>query len=189
MTALPHTNPGAKRGIQLYGWDSRTGTWSGPTGLGSAGRASKRLLNTLRDVPGSSWFGPLKCASCGEPPACFFAIIHRLADCAVAMVYCGDSKTGPAEVLAVIPAELRSRLRPEFAFEFLAFASFLGAVSESAAITVQDRIAAAIEESSAADSLVFSLCTGLWPSDRDPVLSQCIETIATSLLPWLAEPR
>ena len=103
------------------------------------------------------------------------------------MVYCGDSKAGPAEVLAVVPGEFRSRLRPEFAFEFLAYASFLGAISESAAITVQDQITAAIAESSASDSLVFSLCTGLWPSDRDPALSQCIETIATSLLTWLPE--
>ena len=189
MGALTHTDTGAKPSIRLYGWDSRTGTWSGPTGLGSAGRDSTRLLNTLRTMHGRSWFGPLQCASPGEPPARFFVTVHHLEDCAVAMVYCGDSKTGPVEVLAVIPAELRSRLRPEFAFEFLAFASFLGAIGESAAITVQDRIAAAIEESSAADSLVFSLCTGLWPSDRDPVLSQCIETIATSLLPWLAERR
>ena len=187
MGALSHANTRARRSIQLYGWDSRTGTWSGPNGLGSAGRASKRLLNTLRTIHGGSWFGSLKCSSPGEPPARFFTIIHRLEDCAVAMVYCGDSKAGPAEVLAVIPAALRSRLRPEFAFEFLAFASFLGAVGESAAITVQERIAEAIEESSSADSLVFSLCTGLWPSDRDPVLSQCIETIAMSLLPWLGE--
>jgi hypothetical protein len=103
------------------------------------------------------------------------------------MVYCGDSKAGPAEVLAVIPAGARSRLRPEFAFEFLAFASFLEAIGESAAITLQDRITSAIEESPAVDSLVFSLCTGLWPSDRDLVLSECIETIAMSLLPWLTE--
>ena len=33
------------------------------------------------------------------------------------------------------------------------------------------------------------LCAGLWPSDRDPVLSQCIEAIATSLLAWLAERK
>src|ERR1017187_10698624 len=177
----------AKPNIQLYNWDSRTGTWSGPTGLGSAGRASKRLLNTLRAVSGRSWFGPLQCASPGEPPARFFVTIQRLDDCAVAMVYCGDSKAGPAEVVAVVPAGLRARLRPEFAFEFLAFASFLGAIGESAATTVQDRIGEAIEESAAGDSLVISLCTGLWPSDRDPVLSQCIETIAMSLLLWLAE--
>ena len=183
MSALGRTDAGT----QLYGWDSRTGTWSGPTGLGTAGRASRRLLNALRSVHGGSWFGPLQCASPGEPPARFFVTVHDLKDCAVAMVYCGDTKAGPAEVLAVIPAGLRSRLRPEFAFEFLAFASFLGAVGEAAAITVQDRITAAIKESPAADSLVFSLCTGMWPSDRDPVLSQCIETIAMSVLPWLDE--
>ena len=189
MTASTHTKPRARRGIQLFGWDSRTGTWSGPTGLGAPGRAAKSLLNTLRGTPGKSWFGPLKCTSPGEPEARFFVVIQQLDDCAVAMVYCGDSKAGPAEVLAVVPAELRGRLRPEFAFEFLAFSSFLGAVGESAAITVQDGIAAAIEESSPKDSLVFSLCTGLWPSDLDPALSQCIETIAMSLLPWLADWR
>ena len=189
MGAPPHAGTNAKSGIQLYGWDSRTGTWSGPTGLDSAGRASKRLLSTLRTVHGRSWFGPLQCASPGEPPARFFVTVHDLKDCAVAMVYCGDSKAGPAEVLAVIPGELRSRLRPEFAFEFLAFASFLEAIGEAAAITLQDRIAAAMEEAPATDSLVFSLCTGLWPSDLDPVLSQCVETIAMSLLPWLAEHR
>jgi len=138
-------------------------------------------------VHGGSWFGPLQCASPGEPPARFFVTVHDLKDCAVAMVYCGDSKAGPAEVLAVIPAELRARLRPEFAFEFLAFARFLGAFGDAAAITVHDRITAAMEESPPTDSLVFSLCTGMWPADRDPVLSQCIETIAMSLLPWLAE--
>src|ERR1022692_4110030 len=110
MTAPTYAKAGAKPGIQLYGWDSRTGTWSGPTGLGSAGRASKRLLNTLRTMQGKSWFGPLKYASPGEPEARFFVIAHDLGDCAVAMVYCGDSKAGPAEVVVVIPAELRSRL-------------------------------------------------------------------------------
>jgi len=103
------------------------------------------------------------------------------------MIYCNDSKTGPAEVLVVVPAELRSSLRPDFAFEFLAFARFLGAVSESAAMTVHDRIASAIEESFDSDSLVFSIGTGLWESDRDHILSQCVETIAVSLLQWIAE--
>jgi hypothetical protein len=187
MTALVHAKADAARAIQLFGWDSRTGTWSGPTGLGPAGRTSKRLLNTLRTMPGNAWYGTLRCASAGEPSARFFVVVHDLKDCAVAMVYCGESKAGPAEVLAVIPAQLRHRLRPEFAFEFLAFASFLGAVSESAAVSLHERITAAIGESAPEDSLVFSLCTGLWPSDRDAELSQCIENIARSVLPWLAE--
>lgn len=186
MGALTQTDTASHCATQLFGWDSRTGTWSGPTGLGWAGAASKRLLNALRDSHGNSWFGPLRCSSPGEPATHFFVVIQRLEDCAVAMVYCADSKTGPVEVLAVVPSGSRSRLRSEFAFEFLAFASFLGAIGEAAAVTLQDRIAAAIQESSADESLVFSLCTGVWPSDRDPVLSQCIETIAMSLLPWLA---
>jgi hypothetical protein len=187
MGAEPLTNNGAERSVQLYGWDARTENWSGPTELGSAAHGSKRLLEALRTMPGRSWYGPLNCCSPGEPTARFFTIVHDLRDCAVAMVYCNDSKTGPAEVLVVIPAELRSNLRRDFAFEFLAFAGFLGAVSESAAMTVHDRITTAIEESLASDSLVFSIGTGLWESDRDHILSQCIETIIVSLLQWISE--
>jgi len=134
----------ARHSAIWLGFADRNLEWSHRVGPG--GRASKRLLNTLRSTSGKSWFGGLKCASPGEPEARFFVVVHDLRDCAVAMVYCGDSKAGPAEVLVVVPAELRSSLRPEFAFEFLAFSSFLGAVSESAAITVQDRITAAMEE-------------------------------------------
>ena len=46
--------------------------------------------------------------------------MHDLSDCAIASVYCDESKAGPAEILAVIPAHRRSYLRDEFAFEFLA---------------------------------------------------------------------
>src|SRR5436309_1267149 len=93
---------------QLYGWDSRTETWSGPTGLGTAGRESKRLLSKLRAATGNSWFGEVRCSHPGEPQARFFVIVHRLHDCALAMLYCADSKAGPAEVVVAIPAGLRS---------------------------------------------------------------------------------
>jgi len=186
MGAITQTNIAVEQMIQLYGWDCRTGTWSGPTGLEPAGPASKRLLATLQATPVKSWFGPLRIASPGEPPAQFFVVLHDREDCAIAMVYCADSKTGPAEVLAVIPAGLRPRLRPEFAFEFLAFASFLGAIGESAAIVVHDRISEAIEEAPPGEALAFSLCTGTWPSDRDPALSRCVETLASTLLLWLS---
>src|ERR1035441_2044592 len=103
MGAFTRAVTDAKPNIQLYNWDSRTGTWSGPTGLGSAGRASKRLLNTLRAVSGRSWFGPLQCASPGEPPARFFVTVHDLKDCAVAMVDCGDSQAGAAAAVGGVP--------------------------------------------------------------------------------------
>src|ERR1017187_6875686 len=68
--------------IQLYGWDSRTETWNGPTGLSCSLRASRRLLQALRATPGLSWYGPVNCA--GETPTRFFSLIHALGDRAVA---------------------------------------------------------------------------------------------------------
>jgi hypothetical protein len=187
MGAIPHTEIAVKTNIQLYGWDSGTGIWSGPTEFAPAGRAVNRLLGNLQEVPVKSWFGPLKLSVPGEPAARFFVVIHDRDDCAVAMLYCADSKAGPVEVVAVVPAGVRHRLRPEFAFEFLAFANFLGAIGESAAITVQDRITEALEQTEPGDSMVFSLSTGMWPGDCDPLLSECIETVATSMLLWLGD--
>jgi hypothetical protein len=180
--AVTQINNLASRAVQLYGWDSETRNWSGPTELGSTVRGSKRLMEGLRNMSGRSWYGPLNCCSSGEPTARFFTVIHELCDCSMAMIYCNDSKAGPAALVVVVPAELRAGLRPDFAFEFLAFGRFLGAISEAAAMTVHDRMADAIEETSGSDSLVFAVGTGLWASDRDHVLSQCIETIAVSLL-------
>jgi hypothetical protein len=103
------------------------------------------------------------------------------------MIYCNESKTGPAEILAALPAERRTNLRPEFAFEFLAFARFLGSVDAGAELKVHDAITAALAETRDCDSLVFSIGSGLWPSDLDHVLSQCVEKIAVTLLCWLRE--
>ena len=176
------TNDVAERTVQMFGWDSGTDTWSGPTELGSTVRGSKRLTDGLRTMSGRSWYGPLNCCSSGEPPARFFTVVHELGDCSLAMIYCNDSKAGPAALVVAIPAEARASLRPDFSFEFLAFARFLGAIGEAGSMTLHDRMAAAIEETTDAESLVFAVGTGLWASDRDHVLSQCIETIAVSLL-------
>ena len=105
------------------------------------------------------------------------------------MIYCNDSRTGPVEIVAVVPPELRARLRPDFAFEFVAFARFLGALSEEGALTVHDLIAAAIRESPSFEALVFCVSTGLWTSDLDHVLSCCVEKIALSMLEWVTTPE
>jgi hypothetical protein len=173
--------------IQLYGWDSRTETWNGPTGLSFSLRASRRLLRALQAAPGRSWYGPVNCGAPGEAPTRFFSLIHALSDCAVAMIYCNDSRSGPVEIVAVIPPNLHARLRPDFAFEFVAFARFLGALNEKGALTVHDLMAASIREAQLSEALIFSISTGLWPSDLDHVLSSCVEKIALSMLEWIAE--
>jgi len=173
--------------IHLYGWDSRSETWSGPNELGCCSLPNRRLLRALRAVPGKSWYGPVSCRTSGEPASRFFVLTHDLSDCAIASIYCDESKAGPAEILAVIPADRRAHLRDEFAFEFLAFARFLGSLSAGAELQVHDAIASAIADRRDSKTLVFSISSGLWPSDLDPVLSCCVEKVAVTLCQWLDE--
>jgi hypothetical protein len=173
--------------ISLYGWDSQSETWHGPSEPG-CGLPDTRLLQALEAVAGRSWYGAVNCCKLQGMAARFFAMVHDLSDCATASIYCGESKAGPAEILAVIPACRRASLRDEFAFEFVSFARFLGAVSAGAELQVHDAIASAIAEEPDCRTLVFSISSGLWPEDLEPVLSRCVEKIAVTLCQWLAEP-
>src|SRR6266496_194179 len=144
-------------GIELFGWDSRNEIWHGPTGLGCDSAPDKRLFQALRRAANNgsnSWFGPVNCCTAGGPAARFFVLVHDLTDSAMALIYCNESKAGPAEILAVVPANRRRRLRDEFAFEFLAFARFLGAISEGAELQVHDAIASALAEKDPSKNLV-----------------------------------
>jgi hypothetical protein len=114
-------------------------------------------------------------------------LVHDLSDCAIATIYCDDSKVGPAEILAVIPADRRSHLRDEFAFEFVAFTHFLGSLSACAELQVHDAIASAIADWRDSKALVFAVSSGLWPGDLEPVLSRCVEKISVTLCQWLSE--
>ena len=174
-------------GIHLYGWDSRSGTWCGTDETGRCSLPDRRLLQALRAVTGRSWYGKVSCRTSGGSATRFFALVHDLSDCAIASIYCDESKAGPAEILAVIPAHRRAHLRSEFAFEFLAFASFLGSLSAGAELQVHDAIASAIADQSDSTTLVFSISSGLLPSDLDPVLSCCVEKVAVTLCQWLDE--
>jgi hypothetical protein len=169
--------------IQLYGWDSRSEIWHGPTELRGAS-ADRRLLRALRAMSGKSWYGSVNGRVVGFPPVRFFALVHDLADCACASIYCGESKAGPAEMLVVIPGNRRIRLREEFAFEFLAFARFLGAIRAGTELQVHDAIISAIGEHQSGP-LAFSISSGLWPGDLDHCLSLCVERVAVTLCRWL----
>ena len=170
--------------IHLYGWDSLSETWYGPNELDYCSLPDRRLLRALEAAPGKSWYGPVNCRTPGGPATRFFALVHDLSDCAIASIYCDESKAGPAEIVAVVRADWRSNLRDEFAFEFLAYARFLGSLSAGSELQIHDVIAAAIAEQRDS-TLVFSISSGLWPSDCDAVLSRCAEKIAVTLWRWL----
>jgi hypothetical protein len=171
-----------------YGWDSRTETWHGPNTLSFPLAPARRLLQALQSASGRSWYGPVTCCAPGEPDARFFALVHDLSDCGMAMVYCDESRMGPAEIVVVIPPGRRTRLRPDFAFEFLAFARFMGAVGAGAELQIHDGIAAALAATATAETLVFSISSGLWPQDLEHVLSRCVEKLTVAMGQWLWEP-
>jgi hypothetical protein len=93
----------------------------------------------------------------------FFVLIHDLCDCGIAAIYCNESKTGPAEIVAVIPACRRTHLREEFAFEFLAFARFLGSLNLGAELEVHEAISSALATPSDSETVVFRLAADCGP--------------------------
>jgi hypothetical protein len=173
--------------VHLYGWDSVSETWNGPNQLGCCSLPDRKLLRALEAAPGKSWYGSVHCRTSDGPATRFFVLVHDLSDCAIASIYCDDSKAGPAEILAVIPAHRRSHLRDEFAFEFLAYARFLGSLSAGAELKVHDAVASAIADPRDSKTLIFSISSGLWPSDCEVVLSCCVEKIAVTLCQWLGK--
>src|SRR5215467_8990266 len=173
--------------IHLYGWDSRGQIWHGPNELGHCA-PDKRLLQSLSAAPGSSWYGTVNCCcAASEPGGRFFVLVHDLPDCAMAAIYCDESKAGPAEILAIIPGDRRARVREEFAFEFLSFARFLGSISAGAELEVHEAITAALSNEPPSTDCIFSISSGVLSGDLDLLVSRCAERIAVTLCWWMAD--
>lgn len=171
--------------IRIYGWDSRAATWHGPSEPGGHARSDRRLLQALHAAAGRSWYGPVNCCYRAGQAARFFTLAHDLGDCATASLYCDESKAGPAEILAVLPAERRAALREEFAFEFVSYARFLGGLNAEAELTVYEGITAALKEHHHSEALAFAISSGVWPEDLEHVLAVCVEKVAVTLDQWL----
>ena len=173
--------------IRMYGWDSPTETWVGPNDLGYCCNTNTRLLHQLQGAIGSSWSGSIISRTPNEGPNRFFTLIHDLADCAMALIYCDETRVGPAEIVVVVPTGRRAELREEFAFEFLGFVRFLRAISAQAELTVHEAIVSALADQRDSRALVFSVSSGLWPTDLAPALSHYVEQISLTLCDWLEE--
>ena len=181
------TDSAARGLIHLYGWDARSRIWHGPNELGKCA-PDRKLLHSLWAAPGNSWYGPISCCASGEPDGGrFFVLVHDLSDCAIAALYCDETKAGPAEILVVIPGARRAQLREEFAFEFLAFTRFLGSVTEGDELQVHEAMTAAIAGEPGSIDCVFSISSGLLSDDNDIMLSRCAEKVAVTLFRWLAD--
>jgi hypothetical protein len=157
---------GAQR-IRLYGWDSLSETWSGPNQLGCRNLPDRRLLRALEAAAGKSWYGPVSCRTSGGSSTRFFALVRDLSDCAIASIYCDESKAGPAEILAVIPADRRSHLRAERVR--VSGVRALSAFTQGRGRTPGTRCESPrpSRTSAVSQTLVFSTSSGLWSSDCD----------------------
>jgi hypothetical protein len=173
--------------VELHGWDSRAGAWHGPTELTFTLRGCGRILSQLRELPGS-WYGKLRTEAPEELPLSFHVSIHDLWDAGLALLDIEGSPGGPLEVIIAIPAQRRARIRPDLAFELVAFLSFLkGLENPGSEMAIHDYVQRVLEESDATSTLVFSIETRFVVPESRMLISEQAERLAMSMIAWMAE--
>jgi hypothetical protein len=183
---------GTETAIHLYGWNDQGGFWHGPTEIAPALNGTSSILRKLRSAPGT-FHGKLRGSVRGLPGVDFQTTVYDLADAGLAMVHLDGELHAPIGVVAVIPAQLRRRLRPEFAFGFVSFLSFLGAAaSPDSELAIHDYLESVLQTDTAS-SLVFTVEGSQSDSDTNIVTSAYFEDLATAMMQWLrmkhAEPE
>ena len=178
--------------IHLYGWNDEGGFWHGPTEIPSALNGAGSILRKLKNAPGT-FNGKLRCNVRGLPGVDFQTTVYDLTDAGLAMVHLDGDLHAPIGVVAVIPAQRRRNLRPEFAFGFVSFLSFLGAAaSPGSELAIHDYLESVLQTDTAS-ALVFTVEGSRLDSDISIVTSVYFENLAIAMLQWLstkhAEPE
>ena len=173
--------------VELHGWDSLAGAWYGPAELTFTLRGCEPVQSQLRETPGS-WYGKLRTKAPGEPPLGFRISIHDLWDAGLALLDTEGSPGGPLEVVLAIPARRRARMRPDMAFELVAFLSFLrGLEKPGSEMAIHDYIQRVLEEADRLSTLVFSIETRFVVPESRMLISQQAERLAMTMIAWMAE--
>jgi hypothetical protein len=123
----------------------------------------------------------------------FQTTVYDLTDAGLAMVHLDGVLHAPIGVLAVIPAQRRRHLRPEFAFGFVSFLSFLGAMaSPDSELAIHDYLESVLRTDTAS-ALIFTVEGAQLDSDTSIVTSAYFENLSIAMLQWLctkhAEPE
>jgi hypothetical protein len=172
--------------IHLYGWNDQGGFWHGPTEIAPALNGTGSILRKLRSAPGT-FHGKLRGNVRGLPGVGFQTTVYDLKDAGLAMVHLDGDLHAPIGVVAVIPAERRRRLRPEFAFGFVSFLSFLGAAaSPDSELAIHDYLENVLRTDTAS-ALVLTVEGAQLDSDTSIVTSAYFENLAIAMLQWLRE--
>jgi len=172
--------------IEMYGWDPDAFAWYGPHELAFRPADCRHTIRKLLEAPGS-WHGLLRSSVPGEPSFTFRASFHDLADAGLGTIDLDGSPGGPLQIILVIPAARRTRVRPELAFEFTSFLRFLdGPEAAGAELPIHDHIQRVMELPPDPATLVFSIETrSVVPEVRLP-LSQQAEKLITAMIACMA---
>jgi hypothetical protein len=178
--------------IHLYGWNDQGGFWHGPTEIAPASNGTGSILRKLKNAPGT-FHGKLRGSVRGLPGVDFQTTVYDLTDAGLAMVHLDGDLHAPIGVVAVITAQRRRHLRPEFAFGFVSFLSFLGAAaSPGSELAIHDYLESVLRTDTGS-SLVFTVEGSQLDSDTNIVTSAYFENLAVAMLEWLrtkyAEPE
>jgi len=172
--------------MEVYGWDSDAFAWFGPTQLSFRPAACRHMIRQLVEAAGS-WHGLLRSRVPGEPSFDFRASFHDLGDAGLGTIDLDGSPGGPLEVLLVIPAARRARLRPELAFEFASFLRFLdGPETAGAELPIHDHVQRVLELPAGPATLVFSIETRSVLPEVRLHLSQQAEKLITAIAASMA---
>ncbi len=173
--------------IELHGWDSEEQAWHGPDEISFQLAGSRRLLSRLRELHGC-WHGKIRAQGPGVPPLTFCAQIYDLGDAGLATLDMEGSPGGPLEIVLVVPAGRRHKLRQELPFEFASFVRFLGGPSpEGWELAVHDHVERALAETDPATTIVFAFETRMVPPEVHILVAGETEKLIMALIAWMAE--
>jgi len=175
------------RRIDLHGWDADAFAWYGPDELAFRPGGCRYLVRKLLELPGS-WHGILRSQVAGEPPLAFRASFHDLVDAGLGTIDLDGSPGGPLQIVLVVPAARRTRVRAELAFEFASFLRFLeGPEATGTELAIHDHIQRVLEQACGAATLVFSIETRSVPPEVRVHLSQQAEKLITAMIACMGQ--
>ena len=172
--------------IELHGWDSGAFAWYGPDEMAFRPSGCRYLVRKLLELPGS-WHGVLRSRVAGEAPLAFRASFHDLVDAGLGTIEMDGSPGGPLQIVLVVPAARRTRVRPELAFEFASFLRFLeGPETIGTELAIHDYVQRVLDQTAGSATLVFSVETRSIPAEVRLHLSQEAEKLITAMVACMA---
>lgn len=118
----------------------------------------------------------------------FDASIRDLGDSGLATIDMEGSPGGPLHIILTVPQQRLARMRPDLAFEFVSFVTFLEGHSKSGSVyEIHDYVQQALSHVTTPTTFVFSIESLNVPRDCQLVLSEHAEKLAISMIAWMAE--